>query len=68
MSGADDGDVSVGEQREHLRSWLHGARPGARLQFVETHVSILAMSADRVWKLKKAVRLPFVDLSTVAGR
>lgn len=35
---------------------------------VETHVSVLAMTSDRVFKMKKHVRLPFVDLSTPALR
>ncbi len=61
-------DVSVTEQRERLRAWLRRTHPGVPVRFVETHVSILALSHDRVWKLKKAVRFPFVDLSTVARR
>ena len=60
-------DVEVAEQRAYFREWLerNGAEP---VTFAETHVSILALGADRVWKLKKAVRLPFVDLSTAALR
>ena len=57
-------DVSISEQRRAFRAWLGRRAGNAPLQFVETHVSILGMSPDRVWKLKKAVRFPFVDLST----
>jgi len=60
-------DTSVAEQRTRLRDWLSHYAPGP-IAFVETHVSILAVGADRVWKLKKAVRLPFIDLSTAARR
>jgi aminoglycoside phosphotransferase family enzyme/predicted kinase len=56
--------VEVARQRELFRAWLTRRTDDAHLRFAETHVSILGMSADRVWKLKKAVRFPFVDLST----
>jgi aminoglycoside phosphotransferase family enzyme/predicted kinase len=41
---------------------LSGADP------IETHISLVFVGADTVWKLKKAVRLPFLDFSTVAAR
>lgn len=31
---------------------------------IETHISKVFLSGDRAWKLKKAVRLPYVDFST----
>jgi uncharacterized protein len=34
----------------------------------ETHISAVFVGADTVWKLKKAVRLPFLDFTTVASR
>ncbi len=68
MNDHDECDVSIAEQRERLHSWLRRTHPEASATFVETHVSILALSPNRVWKLKKAVRFPFVDLSTGARR
>ena len=62
------GDLPVDEQRELFRAWLRRRVGNAPVRIVETHVSILGMTADRVWKLKKAVRFPFVDLSTRALR
>ena len=60
-------DVSIATQREWLRAWLE--RSGEHDAAVsETHVSILAFTDDRVWKCKKAVLLPFIDLSTKAKR
>ncbi|MGO9876992.1 MAG: AAA family ATPase [Acidimicrobiia bacterium] len=60
-------DVAVAEQRRRLVQWLSaGVSEPPSLQ--ETHVSILAFTADRVWKCKKAVRLPFIDLSTLEQR
>lgn len=31
---------------------------------IETHISRVFLSGDRAWKLKKAVQLPYIDLST----
>jgi aminoglycoside phosphotransferase family enzyme/predicted kinase len=35
---------------------------------VETHISLVFVGADTVWKLRKAVRLPFLDFSRVDDR
>ena len=35
---------------------------------IETHISAVFVGADTVWKLRKAVRLPFLDFSTLAER
>ncbi len=56
-------DAQVDEQRACFRDWLTQRAPGVETTIVETHVSILAFGEDRVWKLKKAVRFPFVDLT-----
>jgi aminoglycoside phosphotransferase family enzyme/predicted kinase len=61
-------DITVSEQRRAFRTWVQGRAGDVPLHFVETHVSILGMSSDRVWKLKKAVHFPFVDLSTAELR
>lgn len=41
---------------------LSGAPP------VETHISLVFVGRDTVWKLKKAVRLAFLDFSDLAAR
>jgi hypothetical protein len=41
---------------------LAGAPP------VETHISVVFLGADTVWKLRKAVRLSFLDFSSLAER
>ena len=41
------------------------AWPGAAP--VETHISLVFIGADTVWKLKKAVRLPFLDFTALDG-
>ena len=35
---------------------------------VETHISLVFVCADTVWKLEKAVRLAFLDFSTMEAR
>ena len=41
---------------------LSGAAP------VETHISLVFLGPDMVWKLKKALKLSFLDFSTIAAR
>jgi aminoglycoside phosphotransferase family enzyme/predicted kinase len=61
-------DLTIDAQRELLRTWVERRRPGEPYTVRETHVSILAFTRERVWKCKKAVRYPFIDLSTAARR
>jgi aminoglycoside phosphotransferase family enzyme len=35
---------------------------------IETHISAVFVGADTVWKLRKAVRMPFLDFSPLAER
>ena len=57
-------DTTVDEQRDALRAWVQRREPGREIDLAETHISILAFAGDRVFKVKKAVAYPFVDLST----
>ena len=52
------------EQKEvaDFLSDLSGSQP------TETHISAVFIGADTVWKLKKAVRMPFLDFSRVEAR
>ena len=52
-------------QADILDILLH-AEPGMRR--VDTHASIVFLGKDRVLKIKRAVRLPFLDYSTLALR
>lgn len=57
--------------RDELRFLASAAaQPGQAepVQLVETHVSWLVLSAQRVWKLKKPVRGAWFDFSTVDAR
>ncbi|WGF88248.1 AAA family ATPase [Marinivivus vitaminiproducens] len=51
-----------------LRGELAGSDPGAEVTTVETHISVVLIGATRVWKVKKAVRLPYLDFGTAARR
>ena len=52
------------EQREtaDYLSGLSGRAP------IETHISAVFVGTDTVWKLKKAVRMPFLDFSPLEAR
>lgn len=38
------------------------------VEMIETHISRVFLVGDRVYKLKRAVRLPYVDFTTLAAR
>lgn len=43
--------------------------PGVRdVERIDTHISAVFLAGDRAYKLKRAVRLPFVDFSTLEAR
>jgi aminoglycoside phosphotransferase family enzyme/predicted kinase len=51
-----------------LIRWLQRRDAATPIEVVETHVSVVAFQGDRAYKLKRAVRYPFVDLSTPERR
>ncbi|MDR3537303.1 MAG: AAA family ATPase [Acetobacteraceae bacterium] len=53
---------AIQQETVALLQRLAGAPP------VETHISLVFVGADTVWKLKKAVRLPFLDFTRVEDR
>lgn len=46
----------------------HGLAPGETVTVHETHVSLVFLAGERALKLKKAVRFPYLDFSTLAAR
>jgi aminoglycoside phosphotransferase family enzyme/predicted kinase len=50
-----------------LREQLQ-AQGGEPVELIETHISWVLLAGDRAYKIKKPVRLPFVDFSTPALR
>ncbi len=45
-----------------------GTSAGERVETIETHISVLFLIEDRAYKLKRAVRFPYLDFSTCARR
>ena len=43
-------------------------RPTGQVDLAETHISLVFLTDDRVFKTKKPVRFPFLDYSTLAAR
>lgn len=63
-------DDSLGRARARvaaLQAWLAAAQ-GAPVRLVETHISWVLLGSALAWKLKKPVRLPFLDFYTPAAR
>src|ERR1700751_1994110 len=42
--------------------------PGERGDIIETHVSLVFLVGNRAYKLKRAVKFPYLDFSTVERR
>ncbi len=51
-----------------LVSRLAAASPGAAPQVIQTHISTVILAGDLAWKIKRPVRLSFLDFSTLALR
>lgn len=45
-----------------------GAEPSARIGLIETHGAWVLLGDTHAWKIKKPVRLPFMDFGTLAQR
>ncbi len=60
----------IAEDQLEVTSFLEHAlsREGEPPQMMETHISRIFLSGDRVYKMKRAVLLPYVDFSTVEKR
>lgn len=59
------------DQRKVIAFLSEGAnfgKPGSIVERLETHISFIFLVEDRAYKLKRAVRLPYLDYSTVARR
>ena len=52
----------------HLITRLTGAFPGALPHVVQTHISSVILAGEFAYKIKRPVRLSFLDFSTLALR
>jgi uncharacterized protein len=66
---AIDQNGFAGDQHEVLaflgNPASHGGKP---VECVQTHGNYIFLSSDEAWKIKRAVRLPYLDFSTLAKR
>jgi hypothetical protein len=50
------------------RPETYGLPETAKVETIETHISVVFLAGDRVFKLKRAVTYPYLDFSTLALR
>jgi uncharacterized protein len=65
------GKPKADDQRETIAFLGRPSSYGAgieRVEIVETHVSLVFLAGDRAYKLKRAVKLPYLDFSTAERR
>jgi aminoglycoside phosphotransferase family enzyme len=67
MTNASQPNVQEPDQKDVL-AFLGGRIHDATMTRVDTHASIVFLEQDRVLKIKRAVRLPFLDYSTLDKR
>lgn len=59
--------ITIAAKRAFLESgapWPHEPKPAC----IETHASLVFLTTDSVWKIKKPVHLPYLDLRTLRSR
>jgi uncharacterized protein len=59
---------SIAEKLRFLSAPAAYADAPARVEVVETHMSYVFLAGERAYKLKKPVRYPFLDFSTLEAR
>ena len=67
MPADDDSLADARDRVAALRSSLEAGEGGA-VRLVETHISWVLLADTLAYKLKKPVRLPFLDFTTLAAR
>jgi aminoglycoside phosphotransferase family enzyme len=60
--------AALAEKLQFLRTGAAYGSAAERVETLETHMSWLFFAGDAVFKLKKPVKYPFLDFSTVAAR
>ncbi len=68
VSAAIGDEPTLAEKVAWLASYLASSVPGGGVDMRETHMSWVLLAGDRVYKLKKPVRFPYLDFSTVERR
>ena len=60
-----NGDMANENSVSEARTLVEALGRTLHAKLIETHVSWVLLGADTAWKIKKPVRLPFVDYSTL---
>jgi aminoglycoside phosphotransferase family enzyme len=60
--------VTLADKVRFLSSPGAFGEAGISVEVVETHMSLIFMVGDRAYKIKKPIRLPFADFSTLEAR
>lgn len=60
--------VSIEAKVRFLSDGAAYGEAGRRVEVVETHMSFVFLTGDRAYKIKKPVRYPFLDYSTLSAR
>ena len=66
--GSTSGIHSQDEVIAFLSDGVSYGLPGARVERIETRISIVFLVGDRAYKLKRAVRFPYLDYSKTSNR
>ncbi|MDJ0450241.1 hypothetical protein [Methylocystis sp. JR02] len=66
--GASESALSIRDKLRFLCAPAAYPHKPAMVQLVETHMSYVFLAGARAYKLKKPVRYPFLDFSTIAAR
>lgn len=65
MTNDQDKSIQASAQ-DAIVAFLGSIEPG--IKRIDTHASIVFLGAERVWKIKRPVRLPFLDYSSLEKR
>jgi aminoglycoside phosphotransferase family enzyme/predicted kinase len=70
--GCQTEEVGAEAEQKAIIDWLSGQlaerTPGGDIQRVVTHAAVVLLAGDRAYKIKRAVRYPYLDFSTPARR
>ncbi len=66
--GAQEAQVSLAAKVRFMSDGSAYGETGKTVDVVETHMSFVFLVGDRVYKFKKPVELPFLNLATLASR
>jgi hypothetical protein len=68
--GAKEDMPGSGDQHDVIEFLSDPASYGCdeRIERIDTHAAMIFLAGDRAYKLKRAIRLPYLDFSTVAKR